>query len=365
MDVSATNWITASPMTEEVLIIFVLGFLLYTDATLHRDHVKHDLDPYVCLFEPCDTPTALYNRSEDWLNHMRQHKLRWRCAAKSHAILVFEDRSEYEEHMSTKHKGTKSQVALLAERSSRSSGPIFESCPLCGESDSNRRLEDHIAGHLRYLALKSLPFIDECGDDDGSEEVSVDSEKTDHRTRTTIVDDPDYDVPLDLDRQPTVIPLDDFLLDNPALTEIPVSNLEHSEWGFMPDFFATGQESDPILEAFQAKANLRSQEMENVVSIMNSADDFSAASTREKVASPKMHDSIQDKADVASTSKGNGSLLSPNELESQQQYNAKAPSASSATSENLTERWDYWEPDRDSDQESDGEKGGWDGLSWM
>ncbi|OXV10920.1 hypothetical protein Egran_01317 [Elaphomyces granulatus] len=232
------------------------------------DHVKHDLDPYVCLFEPCDTPDTLYNRSEDWLNHMRQHKLRWRCAAKSHAVLVFENRSEYEEHMSTKHKGTKSQVALLAERSSRSSGPIFESCPLCGESDSNRRLEDHVAGHLRYLALKSLPFTDDGGDDEGSE-VSVKSGETDEQTRTTIIDDSDYGIPLDLDSPPTIIPLDD--LGDFELMTIPVLNLDHSEWGFMPDPFATNksQKSDPILVAFHAKANLQSQE----VSIMNSADD--------------------------------------------------------------------------------------------
>lgn len=73
--------------------------------------------------------------------------------------------------MSTKHKGTKSQVTLLAERSSRPSGLISESCPLCGESEPNARLEDHIAGHLRYRALKSLPFVDDGENYEASEEV--------------------------------------------------------------------------------------------------------------------------------------------------------------------------------------------------
>jgi hypothetical protein len=117
--------------------------------------------------------------------------------------------------------------------------------------------------------LKSLPFTDDGEDDEGSEEVSVKSGETDEETRTTIIDDPDYGVSLDLDSPPTIIPLDD--LGDFELMTIPVSNLDHSEWGFMPDPFATNksQKSDPILAAFHAKANLQSQE----VSIMNSADD--------------------------------------------------------------------------------------------
>lgn len=142
-------------------------------STCGRDHVKHDLDPYVCLFETCDNSDALYKHSEDWLKHMYQHKLRWRCTAKAHGVLVFSDQTEYEQHMNTAHKSARSQLSMIAARSSRSAGPIFESCPLCGESDSDGPLEDHVATHLRYLALKSLPFPEYLSDYQDSESQEV------------------------------------------------------------------------------------------------------------------------------------------------------------------------------------------------
>ncbi|RYP03343.1 hypothetical protein DL765_010534 [Monosporascus sp. GIB2] len=72
---------------------------------------------------------------------------------------------DFVRHMNEDHgkKYTSAQLSLLAERCMRSSGPIFEVCPLCGgrdEEDEHRvsgSLIDHIVGHLRSLALKSLP----------------------------------------------------------------------------------------------------------------------------------------------------------------------------------------------------------------
>lgn len=162
--------------------------------------MKHDLDPYVCLFETCDTPDILYNHSQDWLKHMRQHRLRqWRCAAKSHGVLLFEDQIEYEEHMRTKHKITESQLSMLVERGSRSSGPIFKFCPLCGTSDYDTSVEEHIAVHLRYLALKSLPFTDEGEGEEGSSKAAIISEEIDRQSQGTILDDPDYGTPLNFE----------------------------------------------------------------------------------------------------------------------------------------------------------------------
>ncbi|KAF3402316.1 hypothetical protein DPV78_003647 [Talaromyces pinophilus] len=179
----------------------------------HRwiDHVKHDLDPYVCLFKTCDTPDILYNHSQDWLKHMRQHKSRqWRCAAKSHGVLLFEDQIEYEEHMRTKHKNTESQLSMLVERGSRSSGPIFKFCPLCGTSDYDASVEEHIAIHLRYLALKSLPFTDDGEGEEGSSKAAIISEKEDRQSQGTIVDDPDYGTSLNFeDTDSTPMPYDD------------------------------------------------------------------------------------------------------------------------------------------------------------
>lgn len=157
-------------------------------SNFYRDHVKHDLDPYVCLFEPCNNSNVLYKHSEDWLKHMRQHNLRWRCTAKAHGVLVFDDKNEYEQHMKTAHKGSRSQLSIIAARSSRSAGPVFESCPLCGESGSDGQLDDHVAIHLRYLALKSLPFPEFLSDYQDSESQEFYSDASMGGRRSTFLE---------------------------------------------------------------------------------------------------------------------------------------------------------------------------------
>lgn len=57
---------------------------------------------------------------------------------------------------------------MLAERNAQIIGPLFESCPFCGTKES--RLEDHIVGHLRSLALKSLPPCQDDGLEDSKSE---------------------------------------------------------------------------------------------------------------------------------------------------------------------------------------------------
>jgi len=133
---------------------------------------------------------------------MRQHELQhWRCATKSHGVLLFKDQGEYEEHIRRKHKNMESQLSILVERNSISSRPIFESCPLCGKLNIDTCIEDHIAIHLRYLALKSLPFNDDEGDDhdEDSNGFAIITEEIDQHSQGTIVDDPDYGSPLDFD----------------------------------------------------------------------------------------------------------------------------------------------------------------------
>ncbi|KAM0259353.1 hypothetical protein ACHAQJ_003385 [Trichoderma viride] len=72
---------------------------------------------------------------------------------------------EYMEHMRDVHNTKLSDAKLraLANRNARSMPKLFPSCPLCGkdESEFGGRLTDHITGHLRSLALRSLPSYEE------------------------------------------------------------------------------------------------------------------------------------------------------------------------------------------------------------
>lgn len=136
----------------------------------------NDLDPYVCIFDDCDAPDELYGHSQTWLKHMREHAMRWRCTSKSHEMFTCTTREEYLSHMRIAHaaKFTDPQLRVLADKNSRVSGPLFRSCPLCGADEATGSMEDHVVGHMRLLALKSLPsFEDNTGDfetsDAGSE----------------------------------------------------------------------------------------------------------------------------------------------------------------------------------------------------
>ncbi|KAL6364387.1 hypothetical protein LRP88_01787 [Fusarium phalaenopsidis] len=158
------------------------------DERKWQNHVKNDLDPYVCLFEDCDQPDVLYAHSDEWLSHLHQHSKVWRCS--SHREMgPFSTLEDYMKHMREVHdtKLSDRQLRVVANRNSRKTTKLFPSCPLCGreESEVDGRLEDHLAGHLRSLALKSLPsYQDEIPDDAGDENNSVDGSRP--RSRSTI-----------------------------------------------------------------------------------------------------------------------------------------------------------------------------------
>lgn len=126
---------------------------------IHRYHVKNDLEPYVCLFETCHTSGHLYTHSNTWIKHMSEHALRWRCASRRHGEFVTDSREHYLDHMKNRHSGvfTDAQLGVLADQNGRTTGPLFKACPLCGEEKGNSSLIDHLVGHMRSLALKSLP----------------------------------------------------------------------------------------------------------------------------------------------------------------------------------------------------------------
>lgn len=159
--------------------------------------MKNDLDAYICVFEDCDQPEVLYNHSDQWLSHLQQHRRFWRCP--SHRDLEpFSSGEDYIAHMREVHASKLSDKRLraMANKNSRKIAKLFPSCPLCDkeESDINARLEDHLAGHLRSLALKSLPsYHENIPDDNEDGNNSIDISRP--KSRSTVRDlreDEDY-----------------------------------------------------------------------------------------------------------------------------------------------------------------------------
>lgn len=126
------------------------------------------MDPYICLFEDCPHPDKLYSHSEEWRDHLHEHAKFWQCL--SHPELgAFSTRDEFIQHIRDVHNSNLSdaQLRILANRNGKKKQNLFSSCPLCGQ-DANEiegDLEHHITGHLRSLALKSLPTYQEANED--------------------------------------------------------------------------------------------------------------------------------------------------------------------------------------------------------
>lgn len=155
--------------------------------------MKNDLDPYLCLFEDCNQPDELYSHSDEWFAHLNQHAQRWRCSS-HHDLDPFSTREEYIEHLRNVHnsKLSDAQLRVLANKSIRKAAKLFQSCPLCGkdEIEVDRRLEDHIVGHLRSLAIKSLPSYEEdIPDNDGIGMESIDVSRAQSRSTVKNLED--------------------------------------------------------------------------------------------------------------------------------------------------------------------------------
>ena len=237
----------------------VCGLWVLSLTPTPRLHVLGDLDPYVCLFEDCNNAHELYSRSNSWMKHMREHTLTWRCVSKSHAEFVASTRDEYLEHMKSAHPGklTAAQLAVLADRSARMTVDLFKVCPLCGiEEARDCSMQDHVVGHLRALALQSLPSYEVYGEDEdmnSSDQGSLDNSRP--RCRTTIMEDPDGDRLISYDDpQENFSPWVDFP-DKDG--NIPYED-PSSTWSFITDRnrlpSSDDWSNDPVLKSFVERA---------------------------------------------------------------------------------------------------------------
>ncbi|KAJ1327387.1 PR domain zinc finger protein 5 [Microdochium nivale] len=197
-NLAVPEWREAASAVGEITCPYCFYALPAIDVMCERKwmmHVKGDLDPYVCLYENCDSPHELYAHSRDWIKHMKGHTLRWRCTSKLHTAHTSTTQQEYIEHLRNTHSTRLSdnQLRVVADRRAVFLGPVFASCPLCGataaQSGDSSSIEEHVASHLRLVALKSLPV---CFDDstDGAPDHQSALNSTEN-TRTTIREDRD------------------------------------------------------------------------------------------------------------------------------------------------------------------------------
>ncbi|KAJ4279526.1 hypothetical protein NW764_006900 [Fusarium oxysporum] len=247
-----------------------------------QNHVINDLDAYICLFEDCDQPDVLYSHSDEWLSHLQQHRRFWRCA--SHRDLdPFRSSAEYIAHMRDVHnsKLNDNQLRIMANRNSRKIPKMFPSCPLCGqdEDEVNGRLEDHLAGHLRSLALKSLPSYEgEIPEDITSDNDSIDISRP--QSRSTIRDMRQAEDALSMDMLCSGEFWELWNPDVPQDVGVNFMGDAHTELERATLFFDTysykghtsSPESDPILQSMLSQKRTSLDFRERVTDELNRSD---------------------------------------------------------------------------------------------
>ncbi|RYC91915.1 hypothetical protein BFJ63_vAg5358 [Fusarium oxysporum f. sp. narcissi] len=247
-----------------------------------QNHVINDLDAYICLFEDCDQPDVLYSHSDEWLSHLQQHRRFWRCA--SHRDLdPFRSSAEYIAHMRDVHnsKLNDNQLRIMANRNSRKIPKMFPSCPLCGqdEDEVNGCLEDHLAGHLRSLALKSLPSYEgEIPEDITSDNDSIDISRP--QSRSTIRDMRQAEDALSMDMLCSGEFWELWNPDVPQDVGVNFMGDAHTELERATLFFDTysykghtsSPESDPILQSMLSQKRTSLDFRERVTDELNRSD---------------------------------------------------------------------------------------------
>src|SRR5579862_167954 len=94
-----------------------------------------DLQPYVCIYDPCPAQDILYDSEAAWLKHEQwEHARQWCCDSPDHPLVMFPTADEFKNHMREAHSETfqEHQLQSLADASKRPSLAAFEFCPLCG-----------------------------------------------------------------------------------------------------------------------------------------------------------------------------------------------------------------------------------------
>jgi len=236
---------------------------------LNRQHFLKDLDPYVCPFPDCRDSNLMFSDVKRWLHHIEwDHARQWCCTANGHTKQIFESESAFEEHMRSCHSGAFAESHLPAlKRRAATPGVPFTSCPFCTElpepEDTDLaaqwdRLRNHVAGHLRSLALVSLPLEDreEYAKSQGA--ASRIANETAERVEGSLLDDlPPLSSVSDVAAAPSTTETTPWTEEPQGDGAVNAVSWQE-EWGFVGHLQYQGHDRDPTLQTFLRKLYLQS-----------------------------------------------------------------------------------------------------------
>ena len=125
------------------------------------------------MIDNCTSGHIIYPDEASWLSHLGDHATTWSCTFQGHAPLTFTSGTDYESHLERDHSHgddapSKAQIPILRQLAERRADPTLDTCPLCPVQASelpkitrSNPMLDHVQGHLKNIALISLPWRDD------------------------------------------------------------------------------------------------------------------------------------------------------------------------------------------------------------
>ncbi|OQV08179.1 hypothetical protein CLAIMM_12492, partial [Cladophialophora immunda] len=123
-----------------------------------REHIRQDLQPYVCTYEECPDADHMYSSRHAWLEHERLvHRRVWKCF--EHRSFISESKDNLSQHFSSCHQDLDAQaIENLLDLAATTSADERKSCPFCRSNGPfEKGLHNHIAFHQEQLATFAIP----------------------------------------------------------------------------------------------------------------------------------------------------------------------------------------------------------------
>jgi len=123
-----------------------------------REHIRQDLQPYVCTYEKCPDSDRMYASRYAWLEHERLvHRRVWRCF--EHSSFISKSKDDLSQHFSNYHRGLDGQqIENLLDLAETTIADDRQTCPFCYSiGPFDKGFHNHVAFHQEQLATFAIP----------------------------------------------------------------------------------------------------------------------------------------------------------------------------------------------------------------
>ncbi|OKP06952.1 Ankyrin repeat domain-containing protein 50 [Penicillium subrubescens] len=123
------------------------------------EHIRQDLQPYVCTYEKCPDEGRMYASRHAWLEHERLvHRRIWRCF--EHRSFISNSKDSLEQHFVDCHKGLdRQQIENLLDLAETTVADDRQTCPFCySVGPFDKGFYNHMAFHQEQLATDDSSF---------------------------------------------------------------------------------------------------------------------------------------------------------------------------------------------------------------